>query len=611
MVEIFTTRAELLSADESLEDHRRWRQEESDYVERDKSNKDRTTGGLFRGCFVGTRHLRAIRDGADGVDRCPICSWELDGGHCDGCNLSFGEDGRMIVSMDSFDGGFSDLEGEGSASMSSEEVDDYELQMELDMELDMERFEMDPFYSPMGDYLEDEADEAPSLPLHRRRTSYISSEASDTNLSETDEAAAVDEASDDEEGTESMLDSIDDDEDEEDDDGNELVSPRVARPRRDIALASLQAGVRQMNGSRPRSDVHDHPRQQSAADSERREDEYDEGGAVSSGRRRRQPRPSSPRRRQARRQVLTVSNSATPEAEERGIDEQNRALLRNGWSPLQQDAPEELESHDESLVVENFPANRPISNARARGRTSQGGSVTPTAEHQSHMEAPSGNGRSNGRSGRATRALNQGRSAARTHARSYADGYTDEGEDSVVEGVMSDEESDVDMDESMEQSGVSRHPQATFGGIFQPIRTSNRGTSLGDVIDIDTDSTSDVSVRLAQERRQQRDRGQSYDPWISMMFARHQIELREYNRQQQQHTPLGLEGLSRLARTRTSTQDAFLPRSPRAANRTRATHGGGMSSHPPGPLVESSAMGSPTHPWSNSSSMRVVRSSQS
>ena len=79
---------ELLEAGETTESLRRDQQEEASLLDRDKSNEDSRTGGIFRGCFKhGARP--AIFDAADGVSRCPECTWELQHGWCERCGAEY------------------------------------------------------------------------------------------------------------------------------------------------------------------------------------------------------------------------------------------------------------------------------------------------------------------------------------------------------------------------------------------------------------------------------------------------------------------------------------------------------------------------------------------
>ncbi|MCJ1296000.1 hypothetical protein MMC34_007565 [Xylographa carneopallida] len=88
MAQIFIARAELMPIGETTEEHLMNKQKEATIVERDRSNTDARIGGLFRGCFKGsslTGRNGVIRDIEDGVDRCPFCAWELEGGFCSSC----------------------------------------------------------------------------------------------------------------------------------------------------------------------------------------------------------------------------------------------------------------------------------------------------------------------------------------------------------------------------------------------------------------------------------------------------------------------------------------------------------------------------------------------
>ncbi|MCJ1287186.1 E3 ubiquitin ligase [Xylographa opegraphella] len=95
MAQIFIARAELMPVGETTEEHLIAQQEEAGMVERDRSNTDSKTGGLFRGCFRGyvlTNFHRILRDVEDGVDRCPYCAWELEAGFCNSCQQNIDSD---------------------------------------------------------------------------------------------------------------------------------------------------------------------------------------------------------------------------------------------------------------------------------------------------------------------------------------------------------------------------------------------------------------------------------------------------------------------------------------------------------------------------------------
>ncbi|MCJ1365853.1 hypothetical protein MMC16_004978 [Acarospora aff. strigata] len=125
MTHIFISRAELLPGGETTGDHKRWQGEETELVERDRNNLDRSTGGLFRGSFKSPGlSFRAIRDDQDGVVRCPRCLWELEDGVCLRC-LAGVEDANTIPED------FSELEDRSDSEYDASEDD-------MDLEIDME-----------------------------------------------------------------------------------------------------------------------------------------------------------------------------------------------------------------------------------------------------------------------------------------------------------------------------------------------------------------------------------------------------------------------------------------------------------------------------------------
>ena len=84
-----------MPAGETTEEHLIAKLEEASTVEHDRSNTDSKSGGLFRGCFRGSLMIPrngVIRDMEDGVERCPYCAWELEGGFCNSCQQGIGSD---------------------------------------------------------------------------------------------------------------------------------------------------------------------------------------------------------------------------------------------------------------------------------------------------------------------------------------------------------------------------------------------------------------------------------------------------------------------------------------------------------------------------------------
>lgn len=125
MTQIFISRAQLLPAGETIEDHKRWQKDEADIVEKDKKNNTQR-GGLFAGRFKRFRHhnASAIRDVEDGVDRCPMCAWEL------------GEDGRCTSCAFDFDSGYP-LSDSASLSVSEDLTEDDDVTYFMGDELDV------------------------------------------------------------------------------------------------------------------------------------------------------------------------------------------------------------------------------------------------------------------------------------------------------------------------------------------------------------------------------------------------------------------------------------------------------------------------------------------
>ncbi len=149
MTAIFIARPELLPPGETIEEHIKWQKDEAEAVQQDKDNKDSRIGGLFKGCFkphpLHPRgpSLQVMRDQEDGVDRCPICTWELEDGGCARCGLLFDETGEVSWG-DSFTG-FSDMD-----EMSEHDTEDLDAEMDMD-DVDFEGY--DEAMDAWGDYL--------------------------------------------------------------------------------------------------------------------------------------------------------------------------------------------------------------------------------------------------------------------------------------------------------------------------------------------------------------------------------------------------------------------------------------------------------------------------
>ncbi|GAD96395.1 RING finger domain protein [Paecilomyces variotii No. 5] len=119
IVQMFTSRAELLEKGETTAQHKENRQEEAERLETDKANSHPRTGGLFQGSFKERPPVhRPIYDVEDNVNRCPICQWELEDTGCHHCGYGLDvetlteseENSEMTDYIDDLEDGFGDLD---------------------------------------------------------------------------------------------------------------------------------------------------------------------------------------------------------------------------------------------------------------------------------------------------------------------------------------------------------------------------------------------------------------------------------------------------------------------------------------------------------------------
>lgn len=90
VVHMFTGRAELLDKGETTTEHTKNQRDEAERLDQDKANNHPTEGGLFGGLFKPKAPpLKPVIDIDDGVVRCPVCSWELEGDNCAGCGYRY------------------------------------------------------------------------------------------------------------------------------------------------------------------------------------------------------------------------------------------------------------------------------------------------------------------------------------------------------------------------------------------------------------------------------------------------------------------------------------------------------------------------------------------
>jgi hypothetical protein len=592
MIDIFINRSDLLPAKETTAEHLIWRKEEADRLERDKANKNPKTGGLFRGCFReqkrGRRwHGGVLRDEEDGVDRCPDCMWELEGRYCSQCDVSYQDDGP--VTRSSHWGHFSDIDDTEDSDGFGIGTDD-----ELDGDLDLDEpdsslgfdvyggesfpIDVDDAYDEYMDYhatgvyaIQREMARGSIRPPVRRaaahsaagsRRRYSQSIVSDMQTSEDGMEPLAEESE--EEESESMRDFIVDDIS----DRGQRRGSRSSRSSSQATQETLQSRRLGQLGSRSRA-----PQPHSVVDED---DDFDEGGAVSNGRRSRVRHQYQPPRRLGRRGPIALSTSTETEEEGLDLDEDTEALLNSGYSQLDHDTPEEdmeSEQHDDdddddAMTTIGVGSASFASSERAR----LGGSLTPTAGRPNPPIRPPS--RTNGRrtSGNRSRGLRLRRVSSSVSATStvhYEDGEADDDESDIESAVM-DADGDIEMNGS---PGARRGPRPVPN--VRPGARRNQaseGTSIGDAIDLDTDVSSDTSVQTHNRRPRQRSRQREYDPRISMLFAEHQINMREL-------TSAGLEAMMR-GRTPTPLNFPNIPR-PRTANRNRVTQSSATSPSAP------------------------------
>jgi hypothetical protein len=519
---VFISRLELLPPGETMEEHKKWQKEEADAVQQDKDNKDPRTGGLFKGCFkTHPLHgrgpsLQVLRDQEDGVDRCPVCTWELEDGGCQQCGLIFDESGEVSWG-DSFTG-FSDMD-----EMSEHDTED------LEAEMDME----DVDYDNWEDYLPDqgsfmmrrflEAGIPPQAAAFARRRplshseagsrrSYSQSIVSDMYGDEMDTVEEEDEDGLEEEEDSEMNDFIDDEEIEGS--ASAASSTPGPTPQPINNRARTQGRARRIVESETSSTI-------SSVIEEEDEDEEDEGPI-----RRGQRNPAQARalnRANGSRSSRAASSSTSTDVSTDELDEDTQALLQEaGWGMLQHDDDEMGEDEDEDSDGGRTTVGwEPLANSNDRSR--MGGSLTPTADRP----RPSAPIRPPSRAGNihlmnASRGLRRRSSVLSASTVHYEDGEAD------------DDDSDQDADIAVRAVNTlrSRRSQAqmrNMAAFANPNgRFGNRTPVQGGAgLDPDVDDNSDVS-QPGNGQRVPRMQRREYDPRISWMFAAHQRALQEH-----------------------------------------------------------------------------------
>lgn len=507
MTNVFIGRAELLPAGETTEQHAKWLKEEADAVQQDKDNPDPRTGGLFKGCFrpAPTSHsrghsLQVIRDQEDGVERCPVCSWELEDGECIQCGLFFDENGELTWT-DSFTG-FSDMDEMSEHDLSGED---------LDAEMGMDDGDYDgyggpgwpEFYADDGNYVMQRFLERrippPHAPFGRRRhmshseagsrRSYSQSIASDLLTEEMDTVEEEDEEGIDEDS--SMNDFIDDEMEGSSTSASASSTPGQT-PQPSNARSRMQGRARRVVESETSSTISSNL--SSTIEEEEEDDDEEDQGPIRRGQRNERNRAQNRilNRANGSREPSGPPSSTSTDASTDDLDEDTQALLRSeGWM-LQHHGPDEMDEDDDSDGGRTTVGSTvgwdatAISNDRVR----MGGSLTPTADRP----RPNATIRPPSRVGNPLRRL----SAANVH---YEDGEADDDDSDLEQGV------DVAMAMNSLRTRRSR-TQLPNSVAFNP-HFSTRSPSQGN---IDVADNADPS----QER---------YNHTFHRMFADHQRAL--------------------------------------------------------------------------------------
>ncbi|KAM3065924.1 E3 ubiquitin ligase [Clarireedia jacksonii] len=483
MVEIFINRSELMPSDESIEQHKTKRAEELEIVDKDKNSPE----GLFKGTFP-QRHGELWRDEADGVMRCPACGHEHEGGPlCESCGAEFDD---MY--------GFSD--GDEDGNLSDIDIGEIELEMGADFgeAQRMHHHRNHPFY---------EASHFPRIPddlihhYHHHFGNLVDDEAEDDEDEDEDpstsEMSDEQENSDDDEDAGSLENFVVQDED------NEPPRPSRRSNRRVITISD--------------------------------DDESDDEGGAITNRRRQRPGWNGGRRASETPSVaITVTeDESSTNGSEFGDDDTHEArmVLRasGGWSPLDEgdDDIEGLVQYDGYRTTEDERATdesdtETIGNIgsdaedddRSRDRLSQ----TPRYQTPDYNRTryPS--------------------SAGDVTPSSYAseNEYPYDYDDPDDQSTNMDRDGDTEMSVSPSASRSSRSVSVESYGY-------GRGEDLGvanEFGEFDGDS-SDSSIRPPPRRQPRHDPlVQQYDPRISMLFAEHQLTMRDT-----QNPATGLDGL--------------------------------------------------------------------
>ncbi|KAJ4352690.1 E3 ubiquitin ligase [Ascochyta clinopodiicola] len=527
MTAVFIARADLLPPGETIQEHSKWQQDDANAVQKDRDNTDPRTGGLFKGLFNAPAHslrpsLHIVRDQEDGVDRCPICTWELEDGACTQCGLVFDETGE--VSWDNSFTGFSDMD-----DMSEQDVDD------LDAAMGLEEAEFEGFGDPMDGWQDYLGEGGPNFVLRRflqhnnagpRRHMSHSEAGSRRSYSQS----IVSDVYGDE------MDTVEEEEEEEDSEMNDFIDDEALESSPSASGASSTPGqTPQPTAPRPRVQARTRPiveesetsstissvvEEEEEENEDEEEEEEEDTGPVRRGQRPRAQnhvlnRANGSRSRFAR--VVAPSSSASTDASTDELDEDTQALLQEeGW--MRQTDDDEMDEEDgDSDGGATTVGWEPLANSNDRSR--MGGSLTPTADRprpSAPIRPPSRVG--NVRALDASRGLRRRSSVLSNAPAHYEDGEADD----------DDSDQDGDLDMAMHALRNRRSQQVMRGEpAFQsaPARFMPQGGNAAN--EADTDDNSDNS-QAGLGRGAPRIQRREYNPRISRMFAAHQAALQQH-----------------------------------------------------------------------------------
>lgn len=320
MTQIFINRAELLPRGETLDEHHQWQKDEADLVEKDKISEAEGGRGLFYGLFKhrSRGHMTAIRDATDGVDRCPLCNWELEDSVCVQCNLVFDEYGNHPYVSESD----SDYGGPFPHRIEHEDLD-----ADIDLEdhgTGLNDHDHDHSVDPYDEDSEEGMFGAGHYP-HRRENFRNDIHPRRRSTSEDDED---DEDDDPEEDGDSSMNGFIDDEDHDQEEGDS--SSDRSTPQADPHTLPCRGASRRVNRIIDFDDEESDVPGVVAENSEKDDsDDGEESEKASSTH-------SSP--------VSIRSNSDASSSE--GLDDEDEGIRYGAFSPMQEDNSEEADTSD-------------------------------------------------------------------------------------------------------------------------------------------------------------------------------------------------------------------------------------------------------------------------